>query len=225
LAWIAPIVAVALVTPQRDERYILAAYPAMIALGYLALFRAARMIVPQRWAWYPAFAAALAGCVFSFAAWPDSLSGVRPAAQFLAGERPARILYCGGNLEGDFVAQLRATNPQTPPILIRADQLPPEIRNPAALDAFAHYYGIDHVVLEKSVVWQQRPREYDWDNLPSLKMKMEKEFPVFNRSRSCGALVIYRFTDPAANPPSNVEVRSKLLGRKLAVDMDNQDDQ
>ncbi len=222
LAWIFPIIAVALVTPQRDERYILNAYPAMIALGYLALFRAAGRILPQRWVWYPAFAAALAICGYGFAARPDSLSGVRPAAQFLASEGPLRILYFGGNLQGDFVAQLRAANLRTPPIVIRADQLPLEMRTPAALDEFAHHYGVDHVVLERSVVWQQRS-EHLWDALPTLKMAIEKEFPVFNRSSACGELVVYRFTDPAANPPSSVEVRSKLLGRTLAVGVDDND--
>jgi hypothetical protein len=216
LAWIAPIIAVALVTPQRDERYILAAYPAMIALGYLTLLRAARSVLPPRWEWYPAFAAALGICGFGFAVWPASLSGVRPAAEFLASERPARILYCGGNLDGDFFAQLRTANLQTPPIVIRADQLPPEMRTPAALDEFARHYGVDHVVLEKSVVWLQRS-EHLFDSLPTSKMAVEKTFTVYNRSRPCGELTVLRFTDPAPNPPSSWEVRSKLLGRALAV--------
>ena len=214
LAWMMGILAVPLVTPQFDQRYILGSYPAMIALGYLAVFRAAGMIFPRQWAWCPVYAAALSICVISFTWWPKVyLLGVRPAAQFVAGERPARILYCG-NQEGDFLAQLRATNPRTPPIVIRSDQVP-YVRTPEAIDVFAHRLGIDHIVVERSV---DRSSGNEWAGLPTAKMELEKEFPIVDRLRQWGELAVYRFTDPAPNPPDSLWIRSRLLGRGVRLD-------
>ena len=214
LAWIIPIFVAAALTPQFDERYILSAYPAMIALGYLALFRLAGRILPERWAWCPAFAAALFLCGFGFAFLPwQSLSGVRSAAQFLAGERPARILYCGP-LDGSFIAALRVSNPQTQPILARSDQLPQEAQNPAGLDDFAHQFGIDHVV-----VWEGKSDELATG--PASNMRLEKDFPIFDRSRPLGHIAVYRYTNPAPNAPSSLQIRSHLLGRNLDLEFED----
>jgi hypothetical protein len=59
----------------------------------------------------------------------------------------------------------------------------------------------------------------EWTKLPTSKMKLEKEFSVFNHSRWFGQLAVYRFTDPAPNPPDILRIRSKMLGRTLDFDM------
>lgn len=216
VAWIVGLLVVCLVTPRRDERYLLPAYPAMIALGYLAIYRVCERVLPRQWAWYPAFALMLSISVVSLTSWPgESFSGVRYAAQFVTSERPARILYCGSALDGDFLAQLRSTNPPSPPIVVRADELPPEMRTPVAFDAFARKFGIDQIVLERPVVSVQQD---DWRGLPTTKMSVEKTFPVFDHSRPSGELAVYRFTDPSPNPEKVLEVRSKMLGQMMNFD-------
>ncbi len=218
LAWIIPIVAVALVTPRRDERYILGAYPAMVALGYLALFRAGRWILPEKRVWLPCFAAALSICCFSFAGAPeDSLKGVRQAAQFVESGHPARILYCGHDFDGDFLVQLRTTDPVTPATVVRAEQLPQEIRTAEALDEFAHRFGIDRVILERSVAGTNPDK---WAALPTAKMELDRQFPVFNRAQPVGRIEVYRFTDPVANPPASIRLRSQLLSRSLDLEVE-----
>jgi hypothetical protein len=251
LAWIVPFIGVPLVTPRWDERYILAAYPAMIALSYLALFRAAGWMLPRPWSWAPAGAAALFMCASGFAFRPLLIvSGVRPAARFVAGERPMRILYCGNLLEGNFLAQLRAANPSPPPTFIRADELAPGTLTPAGLNEFAHRFGIDYIVLEKTALMLGRDESV---GLPTSKMELEKKFPILERPYfpewsvyqfinrltafdpidahwrtlelagwRAYELGIYRFTDPSPNPPSNFRLRSELLGRTLELETNGQ---
>lgn len=100
MAWIIPVLIVAIFVPLLEERYIMPAYPALIALGHLAIFRVSGRILWKRWAWSFVFAVAAVFCGNALMFRPPASAGERQAAQFVAAERPARILYCCGGRSG-----------------------------------------------------------------------------------------------------------------------------
>jgi hypothetical protein len=98
----------------------------------------------------------------------------------------------------------RRPHPLRPPIVIRARQLPLEVRTRTGFDEFSYE-------------WMKRYDE--GTRLPTVKMAIERTFPVFNRSRWCGELDLYRFTDPAPMPAESLQIRTNFLRETLDLEL------
>ena len=151
LAWIACVFAVAFLMPPYDYRYVFFAYPALAILVSSVLLGAGRKLLPERLAWLPPATLAALAFAAHIATPPAFVNGPAAAAKLIAAARPDRVLYCGRS-NGNFIFALRALDPDLRTAIIRGDKLPREVFTPAAFGKFAHDYGVQYIVLERSIV-------------------------------------------------------------------------
>jgi hypothetical protein len=133
----------------------------------------------------------------------EFLRGPAQAADLLVDGSPQRILYCGSS-DGNFVFAARARDPELRTQVISGDKLSAGVFSPAEFEKFAHRFGIEYVVLERS----PRPRPYDvmatWN---SRALVWDRDIPlVSSRPRWKGVLTIYRFTNPSPNPEETISL-------------------
>ena len=210
-AWIVPCVGLALVLPFIDERYLFNAYAPAVVLVCDALRRAIRGRSVRR------LASVLAVPVLAFAwARPAGYAhGPRQAAALVMAANPARILYCGGNKNGDFIFAVRERDTHLRTIVIRGDKLPPPLFAPAAFEKFVRDYGVNFVLFER----RRDPRP--WDALtarPTPSMLLVAAIPLSSsESQDNGQILVYRLLHPAAHPRNFIEYESDMVKSGLGV--------
>lgn len=213
-AWVVAAFLLLLLLGPYDERYLFFAMPALFVIGYAMLRRACGMLLgPGRAAIVPA-AAALAACVVGLRVPPTFMRGPSESAASLAKGGPQRILYCGST-DGNFIFALRALDPQLRMTVISGDKLPESTLAPAALEKFAHRYGVNHIVVEHTR--RAQPCDQLSGTLPP-SMVLEREIPLTSSNpRWIGALRIYRFTHPSPRPEDTLRLRMPLISADMDV--------
>lgn len=215
-AWAVTGLGLVAVLPPRDPRYLFFIYPAMLVLGYTLLAELGKRLLGERRAWaLPATAAA--AWILLFAHIPNVyLRGPSEAARLVAAASPERVLYCG-RTNGTFIFSVRSMAGRRNVAVLRGDKLPAGIFDPKAFEAFAHDYGIQHVVLERNKVERRA-----WDKLfdsppPGLELVREIALDSSEENLS-GALRVFRFANPSSNPKSTVKIRM-MSGEELDTDL------
>jgi hypothetical protein len=210
-SWIVSSLAVLMLIRPIATRYLFFTYPALIVLGYAGLMHIVeRFSGSRRWAVVAAaILAAIALVQFPYRT--QYLHGPEEAARVLAGTDATRILYCGGT-DGNFIFNFRAQQKDLRTTIIMGDKLPPSLFAGAALEEFAHDYGIQYIVLEDAQgVLAKRP----WVrlmNTPPPSMIAERDVPLTSSDRWNGLLRIYRFTNPSPTPKDYLSMRMFTIG-------------
>ncbi|MDQ3821261.1 MAG: hypothetical protein M3362_26775, partial [Acidobacteriota bacterium] len=177
--------------------------------GYSMLINLCRLILPAARVWYLPAAAALVWVIINLSGTPvEFLHGPAEAAQLVEGAKPDRVLYCG-RTNGNFIFTTRTIDPQHHTVVIRGDKLPESIYTPEEFEDFAHRYGINYIVFERtekvSEDWTM-----PWESLrqrPTPSMAFEREIQLSSSDSDFnGELRIYRFTNPSANPESTLKL-------------------
>ena len=214
LSWVFSYFPVLLLIGPYAERYLFFVYPALIVIGYAALWSACRQVLPPARAAYVPIAVAAVCLVFGITAPVTFLSGPAQAADVVMKNGPGRVLYCG-DADGNFIFGVRSLDPDLREVVITGQKLPNDIFSPDRFEAFARGYGVNTVVLERG------PRKQAWDRLdasPSPSMVFEQEIPVTSSfSRWKGSLRVYRFSNPAQDPRDTLRVPLPKLGEDLTV--------
>jgi hypothetical protein len=205
---------VAFLMPPYDYRYVFFGYAALVVVVCSVSFEAAKRLLSPRLAWTAP--AVLAALWFSthITTRPAFLHGPAEAARLMAPARPERILYCGRS-NGNFIFALRALDRKRETATIRGDKLPRALFAPGAFEKFAHEYGVNYVVLERSSI----PRP--WDALayaapPSFQLV--EDLPLTSSDAWLnGRLRVLRFLNPSPTPESTL--RLKAAGVELDADL------
>ncbi len=204
VAWIGCDLMVAFLMPPYDYRYVFFAYPALAVLVCQTLAGAARRLVPPRLAWAAPALLAAGWFATHITTRPAFLHGPAETARLVAQSHPERILYCGRS-NGNFVFALRALDPELKASTIRGDKLPRAVFQPAALERFAHDYGIDYIVLERSSI----PRPWDGLVPGSPAYRFVDSVPLASSDQWMnGSLQVYRFLNPSSKPESTLRLRA-----------------
>jgi len=197
IAWASAAFLVLLVIVPLDERYLFFVHPPVIVLGYAGLFRLCAWVLPNARVWYIPGGMAVLSFVLGLNAPVTFLRGPQEAASIVASASPERILYCGGT-DGNFIFALRSVQSHTSTAVIRGDKVAGSTFSPGRLEAFAHRYGVNYIVLERS--GSAKP----WDSIydaPPPSMVWQREIAMASSDRRWnGSLRIYRFTNPSATP-------------------------
>ncbi|HEX8985888.1 MAG TPA: glycosyltransferase family 39 protein [Bryobacteraceae bacterium] len=205
LAWIACVFAVAFLMPPYDSRYVFFAYPALAIVVSSVLLGAGRKLFPERLAWLAPAALAALGFAAHIATPPAFVKGPAEAAKLIAAAQPDRVLYCGRS-NGNFIFALRALDPELRTAIIRGDKLPLNLFAPAAFEKFAHDYGVQYIVLERSIV--PRPWYALLEPAPRHSAFLV-ELPLASSDRMMnGSLQVFRFLDPSRTPESTLQLRA-----------------
>jgi hypothetical protein len=206
VAWTAAALALTLVAWQINNRYLLFAYPPMVVIGLVALYRLSARLFAPRIAWGVPSAVAAVMALSTAGSPGNYLYGPAEAASVIRDPAASRVVYCG-HTDGAFIFSARAAEPDgaAGPAILRGDKLPASTFNPAEFEDFAHRYGIGYVILERTA--NRRP----WDALrasPSASMVLVR---TIRQSASTavvpsGELYVYRFTNPASDPESTLTI-------------------
>ncbi len=214
LAWAACVFAVAFLMPPYDFRYIFFAYPALAIVVSSVLHRAGLRLLPAKFAWTLPAALAAAWFATHITTSPYFVRGPAETAKLLAPVHAERILYCGRS-NGNFIFALRALDPELRSATIRGDKLPRGIFQDGAFEKFAHDYGIQFVVMERSLV--QRPWDRLFESAPE-SFELVRELPLSSSDRLMnGRLRVFRFSNPSPTPLGTLELRA--LGMKLDAEL------
>jgi hypothetical protein len=217
LAWSFASLLSLLLSWHYATRYLFFVYPALIVLGYVALFRLCSLFLPPTRVWY--IPAAFAGLyiVFHLNTSFTFLHGPSQAAQCVVTGLPNRVLYCG-QTDGSFIFSVRSLDPALKTVVIRGEKLPASTFVTDEFETFAHRYGINYIVLEQTAEyssWTSAEAPKAWNLLrlsPSPSMVLEHVIPLTSsRKFFNGNLHVYRFTNPSPTPESLIKVPVKLL--------------
>ncbi|HVX65419.1 MAG TPA: hypothetical protein VHA11_02395, partial [Bryobacteraceae bacterium] len=125
-----------------------------------------------------------------------------------------RILYCGRS-NGNFIFALRSLDRKRETATIRGDKLPRALFAPGEIEKFAHEYGVNYLVLERSAI----PRA--WDALAEAapsSFQFVKDLPLASSDNWLnGRLRVFRFLNPSPTPESTL--RLKASGVDLNADL------
>ncbi len=214
LCWIVAIIAVLLIVPPFDVRYLWFAAPPAVTLVTAAADRALRHTMASYASAWIVPAAALLFFIVNMRTTLPALTGPSEAARLLASHRPDRVLVAGAN-NGSVIFSLRSQYPGSDIIVIRADKLPAQTFETAAIEEFAHTFGIKAMVVE----WAARPTR--WQRLatsPSPNMRLERVIPQRSSdSEWTGSILIYRFLNPSQSPRSILRIRIASTGREMEL--------
>jgi 4-amino-4-deoxy-L-arabinose transferase-like glycosyltransferase len=209
-SWIASSMLVVLLIRPITTRYLFFTYPALIIVGYAGLIAIAERFTRQRrWAVVLAAGVTVVALV-QFPYRTQYLHGPEEAARILAGTGASRILYCGGT-DGNFIFNYRALRDDLKTTILTGDKLPPAIFTSSRMEEFAHDYGIQYIVLEKTTDLMEGP----WTalfNAPARSMLPERDVRMSSSGRWNGILRIYRFANPSPDPKSEISMRMPMIG-------------
>jgi hypothetical protein len=214
LAWAFAALGVPLIMSVYDERYLFLAMPPLAVMVFSAVERLGRAALGASRAWLAPVAIAGSLALFNLAQPLPFLTGPSIAARVLAANAPARIVY-GGRSNGAFIFGLRETERGLENVVIRADKLTPDTFPTANFEAFAHRFGVNYVVLERTSMKRR------WDALfdsPPPSMVLVREIAISSSDALAkGRLRIFRFTNPAPTPADTLKLRIKRIGADLEV--------
>ena len=212
LAWAVAMLPVLLLVGSYNERYLFFALPALLVIGYVAMFQGAAAIFgEQRAGLLPlAFTALwlIAGLFFH----PQFLHGPGEAAAVVM-RKPGRVVYCG-DADGNFVFAVRALDPNLKMTVVSGEKLPDSAFTADTFETFCRRHGIEWVVLENT------PNRAKWDVLrghPAPSMKLQDTIPLdSSRSRWHGNVQVYRFT-AGSQSDSGLDIEIPKIGGKVEV--------
>ncbi|MGE5645656.1 MAG: ArnT family glycosyltransferase [Acidobacteriota bacterium] len=214
LAWAASVFLVVFLLPPRDQRYLFFAYPALAVVVCSMLYRAAQAALPREWAWTAPAALAAIWFAAHAAGYPIYLHGPFEAARLIDPADHPRVLFCGRS-NGSFIFAVRARDPELRTTIIRGDKFPESAFSPAGIEKFAHDYGVEYVVLERTVL----PRA--WDALlkqAPRSFTLIKDVPLTSSDALLnGTLRVFRFAHPSPTPAGTLELRT--LGPHIEADL------
>lgn len=198
---------------QNSHRYMFYIYPPMISLGYVGVLEICRKISAfslERWV--------LPVCVLitispSAATPPSSLHGPDMAAKFVLQHQAKRILYCG-YWDGAFTFSVRKRGAPLKEWVIRGDKLEADTFRSDRIAEFAHRYGIDYLILERTDM--QHPWDRLVEDLPeSFELAQKVPLRVQPASAHNGTLYIYRFSAPSSEPEDPSQLQLSRIGTDL----------
>lgn len=220
VAAIAMNVALVLVLPPADGRYLLPAFPMAILLAMWSVSDwASRFHIPA--IALRAATAAVFGVIFaatSLAA-PPTLTGIPEAAQMVASREPDRVLVCADH-NGPIVFEFRVHQPSRKTFVLRGHGLPAATFEPAAFGKFLHDYGIEYVLMEDTI----KPEPYDGLKADAVDgLQFERAFRVDGDRNSTGVIRVYRFLHPSASPAKRFRALSAIGTSEREVILDRTD--
>ncbi len=216
-AWALAVFALVVVLPPYDSRYLIFAYPALIALGLIALQRLAARPLGLERAWVvPGVAAGMLFAI-NISTPASMLLGPSQAAAAIMPRGPHRILYCG-HANGGFIFRVRTLDSNMRVAVVRGDKLPDSALSPEGFEKFAHDYGIQYVALEHTSV----KRTWDWlYGAPPPSLRPAGEFSLASTDPLAnGRLRVFRFMNPSPAPASVLDLRT-LTGGSVQADLDS----
>jgi hypothetical protein len=197
-----------------DERYLFFVVAPLAVIAFAALERLSRAVLGPARAWLPPVAIAAVFAAVGLAQPAPFLRGPEEAVRTIAGGEAARILYCGRS-NGAFIFGLRAVDQDLRKTVIRGDKLPKDTFTPANLEQFAHRFGLNYILLERT------SRHRPWDGLfdaPGPSMVLVREVPISSSDPlSNGRVRIFRFTNPSPNPEDSLKFPVWRIGRDLEM--------
>jgi 4-amino-4-deoxy-L-arabinose transferase-like glycosyltransferase len=214
LSWAGCAFGVLLLTRPFDARYLFFVYPPLIVITYDMLSRAARFVPKLRPIYVPALAAALF-LIITLKTPAYYLTGPTEAAEAVVTKSQKRVLYCGST-DGNFIFAVRVLDPGLSTIVISGEKLPKESRQPAELEAFAHRYGINEVIVEDTA----RPQACaEIRRSPPESFKLTKIVPIHSSLPRWegGTLSIYRVNNPASRPDEILTLPVPRIGSSVDV--------
>lgn len=210
-AWTSSAFLVLLLIGPYDPRYLFFVFPGLIVIIYVSLHRLAARVTP-RYAWTaPAIVALL--CLAAGLRIPAPfLHGPSEAANLAMQRHPARVLYCG-SLDGNFMFTVRRLDPSLRTIVVTGEKVPEADRSPRGFEAFAHRYGIESVVIERT----GRAQACDaLEQAPTRSMVLEQKVPLTSSlPRWQGHLSVFRFTNPSPHPDSTLKMDVPKIGTSV----------
>jgi hypothetical protein len=201
--WVIAVMAVLLIVPPFDVRYLWFAAPPVVTLVTAAADRALRhTMASSASAWVVPVAAVLFFLINMRTTLP-ALTGPSEAARIVGSYRPDRVLVAGAN-NGSVIFALRSLYPRADISVIRADKLPAQTFGTAEIEDFAHTFGIQAMVVERAAP------AGPWERLatsPSPNMRLERVIPQRSSDpKWTGSIMIYRFLNPSQSPRSILRV-------------------
>jgi hypothetical protein len=214
VSWALSALGVLLAMSVCDERYLFFVVAPLAVITFAALERLSRAVLGPARAWLPPVAIAAVFAAVGLAQPAPFLRGPEEAVSTIAGGGSARILYCGRS-NGAFIFGLRAVDQDLRKTVIRGDKLPKDTFTPANLEQFAHRFGLNYILLERT------SRHRPWDGLfdaPGPSMVLVREVPISSSDPlSNGRVRIFRFTNPSPNPEDSLKFRVWRIGRDLEM--------
>jgi hypothetical protein len=222
VSWAVTAMLVLLAIGPYTTRYLFFVLPPVIVLGYASLFSVAEQFQIRRsWTVAAALILTLIALPWGYRAHRIFLLGPDVVAHTLAERSPSRILYCGGT-DGSFMFSYRSSRAGLDTTIIPGDKLPRQVFTPAGIEAFAHRYGIQYIVLEHATGLRERAR-HPWEALiekASPSMVHERAVKLASSDgRWNGALHIYHFTDPSPHPEDVLTMKMNMIGGSMAFDL------
>jgi hypothetical protein len=213
-AWVASAFLLLLVIGPYDPRYMFFVYPALSVIVYAAMFRLSANLLPAKIALaVPAVVAAV--CLLTgLGVPPNYMTGPAESAAAVFNGAPQRVVYCGST-DGNFIFAMRALDPELKTVVIPGEKIPAQDMSPAGFETFAHKYGVNFVVLERT----GRPQACDdLEAAPTRSMALHRKIPLLSSNpRWTGHLSIYRFTNPSPQPEETLKLSIPKIGRDVDV--------
>ena len=223
LAWIGSSFLVLLLMDAYEDRYLFFLCPAFVVIAYAAVFHFCRWVLPPAHAWYLPLGVAASALIFNLNASAAFMHGPAEVAKTIIKPGNVRVLYCG-RTNGSFIFAVRSLDPQLRTLVIRGDKLPANVFTPSELESFAHRYGINYIVLERTTI---TPKGWTtpWDQLrasPAPSMILEREVPLVSSDPEfIGDLRVYRFNNPSENPEHSLSIFVQKIGGEFEVKLKN----
>jgi hypothetical protein len=204
--------------PFVETRYLFYTLPAVSVLACTLVREIGRLVFSSKYAWTAPAALALLSLGLYHRA-PDRMTGPSRAAQFVLGAKTRRVLYCG-RFNGDFIFDVRASEPDTGLAVVRGDKLAGIVRAPD-LVSFARKFGIDRVVLESHPAAYSQPSFCEaLGGNPPAELALEREVPIeANRDSLRGRIRIYRVPGAMAHPEDLLVLPSTIVKGGVVIDL------
>ena len=214
LSWAISVFAMVIVLQYPNPRYILYAYPPLIAIGYYAVAESCRRMLSNT-----AVGLVVPICV-ALVVIPNlvtmtisQLRGPGDAARFVIDQGAVRVMYCGES-SGAFTFTVRSLGEPLERWVLRGDKLESLMYEPQTFEALLHRYGIEYVVFEDNAF------EHDWDVLavsppPSLQLVREFELNMTLWANYCGTLRVFRNSNPSPEPDDPTLLQLSTIGANL----------
>jgi hypothetical protein len=214
VAWVVPAFGLLLLLAPHDPRYLFFVLPALAVIGFQELFSLVRRVAgPKTAAWVVCGLAAL-WCGVNAGTKILYLRGPSEAARAVTTGKPTRILHCGRTC-GSFIFAVRSLDEGHQTVVIRGDKLDPKTFGREELETFAHRYGINHIVIERTI--EKAP----WDDLansPSASMVLDREIPLSSSEPlSNGTQRIFRFTNPSPEPENTLRLYIEKIASEVEM--------
>jgi 4-amino-4-deoxy-L-arabinose transferase-like glycosyltransferase len=213
VAWIVSVLAVLLVVPARDVRYLWFVFAPVVVLC-LSWFHALEL---GRWLSRPWLTPVLAGVAFAVsAATPlPHLTGPSAVARELLKYRPNRVLVAAAS-NGSIIFALRSLCSTCETVVIRADKLPAESFQPSKFDDMAHRLGVEMIVIEKARSSEAWTYLLQW---PSKHMQLHTVIPQESTGYGWdGELMIYRYLNPSPLPEPLLTIPVRSSGQSVNLE-------